>query len=601
MKAIMVMFDSLNRHMLPNYGGNWVKAPNFERLGKQTITFDQCYAGSLPCMPARRELHTGRYNFLHRSWGPIEPFDDSMPEILKNNGIYTHLTSDHQHYWEDGGCTYHTRYSSWEISRGQEGDPWKGILGFEEENKETPFIMMELMQKKYGMNMLKQDAVNRMYMKTEKEMPQAITFENGLAFIETNHTQDDWFLQIETFDPHEPFFASKRFRELYPDKDYSGIEFDWPPYAPVMEEENVVEHGKRKYAALLSMCDYYLGKVLDMMDQYNMWEDTMLIVNTDHGYLLGEHGWWSKSVMPTYNEIAHIPLFVWDPRSSKKNEHRQRLVQTIDIAPTLLDFFGVEIPNRMEGKPLKEVICSNKKLREVAMFGYHGGHVNVTDGKYVYMRGPVHKSNKPLYEYTLMPTHMRKMFGCNELQNIELDKRFQFTRGCPVMKIEVTEQGFINPAQFGSKLFDLTQSPNQEEEINNIDVEMKMLEMIRKKMLTNEAPSEQFERLGLFQERPMTREELIVQKENIKKEERIIELEGFEFEPGAFNQLITVLNLIPEKERKLFLETLKQQEKKISEKIIRKEALVSLVEKFPLEEEEKKMIQYFVSVAGRTN
>lgn len=52
----------------------------------------------------------------------MEPYDDSMPEILKKNGIYSHLNSDHYHYWEDGGCTYHNRYSSWENVRGQEGD-----------------------------------------------------------------------------------------------------------------------------------------------------------------------------------------------------------------------------------------------------------------------------------------------------------------------------------------------------------------------------------------------------------------------------------------------------------------------------------------------
>ena len=99
MKAIMVMFDSLNRHLLEPYGCDWTKTPNFARLAEHTVTFDNFYAGSLPCMPARRELHTGRYNFLHRAWGPIEGYDDSMPEILKSNGIYTHLVTDHWHYW----------------------------------------------------------------------------------------------------------------------------------------------------------------------------------------------------------------------------------------------------------------------------------------------------------------------------------------------------------------------------------------------------------------------------------------------------------------------------------------------------------------------
>jgi len=80
MKAVMVMFDSLNRGFLPPYSSEaagWVKTPNFERLARHTAVFDNSYVGSLPCMPARRELHTGRLNFLHRSWGPIEPDDDS--------------------------------------------------------------------------------------------------------------------------------------------------------------------------------------------------------------------------------------------------------------------------------------------------------------------------------------------------------------------------------------------------------------------------------------------------------------------------------------------------------------------------------------------
>ena len=98
MKAIMVMFDSLNRDFLSPYGCDWTITPNFRRLAEHSVTFSRSYAGSLPCMPARRELHTGRYNFLHRCWGPVEPFDDSMPEILKAHDVWTHLVSDHYHY-----------------------------------------------------------------------------------------------------------------------------------------------------------------------------------------------------------------------------------------------------------------------------------------------------------------------------------------------------------------------------------------------------------------------------------------------------------------------------------------------------------------------
>ena len=95
MRAIMIMYDSLNRKYLPNYGDSISQMPNFKRLGERCVTFDRFYTGSLPCIPARRELHTGRYNFLHRCWGPLEPFDDSLPSILGENGIYSHCVTDH--------------------------------------------------------------------------------------------------------------------------------------------------------------------------------------------------------------------------------------------------------------------------------------------------------------------------------------------------------------------------------------------------------------------------------------------------------------------------------------------------------------------------
>src|SRR5688500_19594148 len=115
-----------------------------------------------------------------------------MPEMLKRTGVYTHLVSDHCHYWEDGGATYHTRYSTWEMARGQCGEPWKGEVKDPEIppalGRETP--------------LWRQDWVNRKYLQDERDHPQAVTFELGLKFIETNRDQDNWFLQIETFELH---------------------------------------------------------------------------------------------------------------------------------------------------------------------------------------------------------------------------------------------------------------------------------------------------------------------------------------------------------------------------------------------------------------
>ena len=82
MKLVFALFDSLNRRSLEPYGARTIRTPNFRRLAERCVTFDTHYVGSLPCMPARRDMQTGRLNFLHRSWGPLEPFDNSFPELL---------------------------------------------------------------------------------------------------------------------------------------------------------------------------------------------------------------------------------------------------------------------------------------------------------------------------------------------------------------------------------------------------------------------------------------------------------------------------------------------------------------------------------------
>ena len=487
MKAIMLMFDSLNRHMLSSYGCQWTHTPNFKRLAEKCVTFDTSYVGSMPCMPARRELHTGRLNFLHRSWGPIEPFDDSMPQILKENGVYTHMISDHQHYWEDGGCTYHNRYNSWEIVRGQEGDCWKGQV----KDPEIP---------EHRGRLWRQDVINRSYMDSEEKQPQSQVFHLGLEFLEKNKDADNWFVQIETFDPHEPFYTMQKYKELYP-HEYSGPHFDWPEYGPstgYTKEE--IEHVRYEYAALMSMCDYNLGRLLDFMDANNMWEDTMLIVNTDHGYLLSEHDQFAKCVMPFYDELSHTPLFIYDPRLKIQGERRQSLVQTIDLAPTLLDYFHVEIPKDMEGKPLYCVIKDDTPVREAGLFGMHGQQICVTDGRYVYMRDP-NEEDAPLYDYTHMAVHIRSPYSVEEMRTMEVGPAFSFTKGCPTMKIKgVHSVGFNNAGesiQYGTRLYDMKNDPKQLHPIEDKETEDRMVAHMVRLMMENDAPEEQYIRMNL--------------------------------------------------------------------------------------------------------
>ncbi|WP_284740464.1 sulfatase [Amycolatopsis sp. RTGN1] len=485
MKAIVVMFDSLNRRHLPAYGANGVHAPNFARLAERATVFDNCYAGSMPCMPARREMHTGRHNFLHRGWGPLEPFDDSAPQLLTDAGVHTHLVTDHAHYWEDGGATYHNRFRTYEFFRGQEGDFWQGQVA-------DPEPVADL--KRVRRPAYRQDQVNRRYLADEADHPQTRTFDAGLHFLDVNHGEDGWFLQIETFDPHEPFFSYPRWHDLYPE-DYEGPELDWPDYAQVLETPEQVTHVRNRYAALLSMCDRSLGRVLDRMDEFDLWRDTLLMVVTDHGFLLGEHGWWGKNVPPWYDETIHTPLFVRDPRAGAAGERRSALVQTIDFGPTLLEWFGLPRPPDMQGRPLRDVVAADEPVREAALFGGFGGHVSVTDGRYVYMRAPATEANAPLAEYTLMPTHMAARFAPEELRGAELAPPFAFTKGVPVLR--TPGQAMSNPYAFGTLLFDLHEDPAQERPLVDDELELRMIRLLLGLMRETDAPAEQYERLGL--------------------------------------------------------------------------------------------------------
>jgi arylsulfatase A-like enzyme len=500
MKAIMVMFDSLNRHFLPPYGNDWVHAPNFQRLAGRTVTFEKAWVGSMPCIPARRELHTGRYNFLHAGWGPLEPFDDSMPEILKQSGVYTHLITDHQHYFEDGGATYHQRYSSWEFMRGQEGDHWKGQLA-------DPYMPDELVRPTSPSEPeeVRHHWLNRQHAREEKDWPQARVFSAGLEFIDTNHSEDDWFLQIETFDPHEPYFAPKRFRDMYP-HDYDGPHFDWPPYTEVTQEAAAVQHVRNEYAALLSMCDESLGKVLDAMDRHDMWDDTMLIVTTDHGFLLGEHGWWSKCIPPFYNEVARIPFFVWDPRSRRAGARSDALAQLIDVSATLLDYFGQELPPNMQGKPLAAAAAgSDETHRDYALFGVLGEHINITDGRYVYMLAPQAGKYQTVYNYSLMPMQMRMMLTLEELREAQLAEPFSFTKGAPTLRtpslrwphVEIPAEVKAAFPPMETMLFDLEKDPGQNAPFRDEAIEATLKERMAELMARNDAPLEQYGRMGL--------------------------------------------------------------------------------------------------------
>ncbi len=510
MRAIFVLFDSLNRLAVGAYGGK-IPTPNLDRFAARAVTFDTHYVGSLPCMPARRDIHTGRLNFPHRSWGPLEPFDNSFAEILKQHGVHSHLVTDHAHYFEEGGATYHARYSTWDFIRGQENDPWKAMVKPPLERFRERYDQRHY---KFGgavidgsSRMRLQHAINKEWMAEEENFPGPRCFASGLEFLETNKDADDWFLQIECFDPHEPFDAPARFKAAL-ETGWNGGVLNWPFYEHVTDSKEEIAEIRANYAALVAMCDAYFGKLLDFMDAHDMWKDTALILSTDHGYLLSEHDWWGKNLQPYYEEISHIPLIVHHPALADRSGTRVGgLTQTYDLMPTMLDIFGLEVPVEVQGRSVLSLVRGEHEGRDVGIFGMFGGPIGATDGRYAYYLYPADLYAPGLHEYTLMPAHIRSMMTSAELATAELVRDFSFTKEMPVMRIDALRDARRIPnvdkrvfENLGTQLFDLAADPAQQTPISDPLAEARLQAGIVEVLTAHDAPHELYARYGLVRE-----------------------------------------------------------------------------------------------------
>lgn len=505
MKTLFLLFDSLNRSALGAYGGV-IPTPNFDRLAARSTVFDSHFAGSLPCMPARRDMQTGRLNFLHRSWGPLEPFDDSFAAQLKQAGTYCHLVSDHYHYFEDGGATYHTRYASWEFIRGQESDPWVAMVAPPLDRFRAQYHPLQFEDHRDGHRL--QGMINRTRVRDVGDFPVVRCVDSALAFLEENDASDAWLLQMETFDPHEPFHAPATYRD---DADgfaggsegaYQGPVLDWPRYRQVDETPAEIAELRANYAALVRLCDDQLGRLLDHLDETGGWDDTAIILTTDHGFLLSEHDWWAKNRMPFYNEVARIPLMIHHP-DLPGGRRIDALTQTIDLMPTLLDLHGQTPGPYVRGRSLLPLLDGREhKIRDVALYGIFGGAINATDGQHTYFRYPETMESHDLFEYTLMPAHNRSLFTTEELAPATLHRGFDFTSGAPVLRLPARPDAKRSPRQGGfadtqTVMHHLASDPGQTAPFRDAGLEARMCELIRAEMAAHEAPAELYTRFDL--------------------------------------------------------------------------------------------------------
>ena len=485
MRTILILNDTMRRDYLPVYHPDSdVIAPAICEFAKDSIVFEQHFTGSMPCMPARRDLFTGRLNFLERSWGPIEIFDQTLPKELEKKQIRSHMITDHAHYFRIGGENYCQQFSTYEFFRGQESDPWISLI----DDPEIP-------QDYYG-EVKRQYECNRSRFTSEQEFPSVKCFQAAEEWIKNNAGATDFLLMVETFDPHEPFDLPKEYLDLYHDT-YTGPRFDLPKYKKITDEtQEALQHLKNRYKGLITMTDHHFGSFLQTLKDYDMYEDTMIIMTTDHGYCLGEREFLGKNYMPYYNDLTNIPLIIHMPKGFGAGTRRTGITQNIDIMPTILDYENMDCPSSVSGVSLKPLIEENRKIKEYALYGAHGLSVNIFDGRYTYFRAPRRKDC--CYEYTTSLTTIRDWLGKDQAQEIEMG-RFLPEVDFPVYKVPARKNAIVSDPSclLQDALYDIQTDYAQRTPLQDEALLIQMCELLRTALKEHHAPKEQFLRLGL--------------------------------------------------------------------------------------------------------
>lgn len=502
MNLLWISIDSLNRHFLKAYGQPIeldVKTPNLDAFARKAAVFDAHYAGSLPCMPARREFWTGIQEFLWRPWGPIEPYDRPLARLARERGIVSQLITDHYHFIQHGSHGYAEDFVGFELIRGHEIDAWKTAPHRLDPESLRRVGAMPGADRVWGFMNRAQYLRNVDGFKRESDFFAPKVFAAAADWIEENRGGDPWFLLIDSFDVHEPFHVPEPYASMYTDEDPNDPDLViWPLYGridqgPSALTERQVAFVRSQFAAKLTMVDRWLGRVFERLDDFNLWESTVVIVSTDHGHFLGEHGWMGKPACPPYNVLVHTPLLIWHPQGACNGRRIGALTSAVDLYATGAEVLGItDVHPAGHSRSLVPLLMGETEShREWAIYGYWGRAVGVTDGRHTYLRAPV-AGNEPLFAYSTMMIQPTRWFDPPQMQPDAGVGSLPYAEG-PVWRIPATAP-YEQPE---SLLFDVLADPRQERPITDPELAAPMRDLLAAALTELDAPEEQWRRLGL--------------------------------------------------------------------------------------------------------
>lgn len=355
-------------------GNTYIDTPNLDRLAGRGTAFTNTYCQNPICTPSRASFLTGRYPSAINANinGAVNTPEhcELISKRLADAGYFCgligklHIASawdDYEERMDDG-----FRYFNYNLAPGHflnsDHNPYKDWL----KSKGIDWHDIFTIDDKHDYHWYKED--------TPIELRQTAWLAEEAETFMKEHREDEqpWMLCVNCFDPHPPYDAPEYLVEKYlernlPDPIFSKEDIKTDKklekfffQSAVHPTDDAMRRKKASYYGMVEIVDHHFGKILDALDELGLTENTIVIYNSDHGEMLGDHGLTHKGCR-FYEGITHVPLIISWPGTFKEGEIYSDITELTDIVPTLLDICGVEISN-VHGRSLRPVL-EGKELK----------------------------------------------------------------------------------------------------------------------------------------------------------------------------------------------------------------------------------------------
>ncbi len=412
LNVLFIAVDDMNND-LGCYGHPLVKSPNIDRLAKMGVKFDRAYCQFPLCSPSRSSLMTGLRPDATRVFNLQYHFRTGLPDVLtvsqlfKNSGYFAARVGKIYHYGNPG-----------DIGTPGLDDPlsWNHTVNPAGRDKTTlePDIINYTPKRGLGSAMsFLADKSGKDEEHTDGKVATEI-----IKLLEEKQDQP-FFLACGFYKPHTPYVAPAKYFALYPlDKIQLPMEpagylkdvpkpslsstTPWPWFGVTEPQAREVKQG---YYAAISFVDAQIGRVLAALDRLKLWDNTLVVFWSDHGYHLGEHGLWMKQSL--FEESARVPMIWVTPGAKGNGKASPRTVEFVDIYPTLADLCGLTPPKDLPGASLKPLLqnptapWSRPAFTQVQRGGFPGHSVRTERWRYTEWDGG--EKGVELYDHEVDP------------------------------------------------------------------------------------------------------------------------------------------------------------------------------------------------------